>query len=83
MRDRLHSVFATASDLIAVDDLDEILARVTARAALEVRAVRYVLAVRVEADGDLHCHHKGFEEEGATEYVDELLRRKSAAYPEH
>jgi diguanylate cyclase (GGDEF)-like protein len=83
MSDRLHSVFATASDLIAVDDLDEILARITARAALEVRAVRYLLAVRVKAEGDLHCHHKGFEHEGAAEYVDELMQRKSAAYPEH
>jgi diguanylate cyclase (GGDEF)-like protein len=83
MRDRLHSVFATASDLIAVDDLDTILARITARAALEVRALRYLLAVRVKADSDLHCQHKGFEHEGAAEYVDELMQRKSGVYPEH
>jgi len=83
MHDRLRSVFAAASDLIAVDDLDEILARITTRAALEVRAVRYLLAVRVQADGELHCHHKGFEEEGAAEYVDELLQPRSAAYPDH
>ena len=47
MRERLHSVFAAASDLIAADDLDDVLARITARAALEVRAVRYLLAVKV------------------------------------
>src|SRR5262249_25668378 len=58
MKERLRSVFDTASDLIAVDDLDAVLARITARAALEVRAIRYLLAVRVKPDGELHTHHK-------------------------
>ncbi len=49
MKERLRSVFATASDLIAVDDLDAVLARITARAALEVRAIRYLLAVQRQA----------------------------------
>ena len=75
MKERLHSVFAAASDLIAADDLDDVLARITARAALEVRAIRYLLAVKVGPAGELHCHHKGFEEEGVAEYVDELLHR--------
>ena len=78
----MRSVFATASDLIAVDDLDEILARITARAALEVRAIRYLLAVRVKADGELHCHHKGFEEESVHEYVADLLGRRAGEQPE-
>ena len=82
MKESLRSVFATASDLIAVDDLDEILARITARAALEVRAIRYLLAVRVKADGELHCHHKGFEEESVHEYVAELLGRRAGEQPE-
>ena len=79
---RLHSVFAAASDLIAADDLDDVLARITARAALEVRATRYLLAVQVGPSGELHCHHKGFEEEGVAEYVDELLHRKPSARPD-
>lgn len=83
MNERLRSVFAAAADLIAVEDLDEVLARITARAALEVRATRYLLAVRTKSDGDLHCHHKGFEEEGVAEYVDGLLQRPSTAYPEN
>ena len=82
MTERLHSVFAAASDLIAADDLDDVLARITARAALEVRAVRYLLAVQVGPAGELHCHHKGFEEEGVAEYVDELLHRGSATAPD-
>jgi len=80
--ERLHSVFAAASDLIAADDLDDVLARITARAALEVRAVRYLLAVQVGPGGELHCHHKGFEEEGVAEYVDELLHRRPATHPD-
>jgi diguanylate cyclase (GGDEF)-like protein len=81
-QERLRSVFATASDLIAADDLDDVLARITARAALEVRAVRYLLAVRVKPGGELHCHHKGFEEEGIAEYLDELQCRDTDAYPD-
>jgi len=75
MNERLGSVFATASDLIAVDDLDAVLARITARAALEVRAIRYLLAVRVKPGGQLHTHHKGFEQEGIAEYLDAILQR--------
>ncbi len=82
MKERLSSVFAAASDLIAADDLDDVLARITARAALEVRAVRYLLAVQVGPNRELHCHHKGFEEEGVAEYVDELLHRRPSSYPD-
>jgi GAF domain-containing protein len=82
MSERLHRVFAAASDLIAADDLDDVLARITARAALEVAAVRYLLAVQVGPGGDLHCHHKGFEAEGVAEYVDELLHRRPSTHPD-
>src|SRR6185437_7139662 len=82
MKERLRSVFDTASDLIAVDDLDAVLARITARAALEVRAIRYLLAVRVKPNGELHTHHKGFEDEGVAEYLNELLSRDPASHPE-
>jgi diguanylate cyclase (GGDEF)-like protein len=82
MKERLRSVFDTASDLIAVDDLDPVLARITARAALEVRAIRYLLAVRVKPGGELHTHHKGFEDEGIAEYLDALLERDPEAHPD-
>ncbi len=82
MKERLRSVFDTASDLIAVDDLDAVLARITARAALEVRAIRYLLAVRVKPGGELHTHHKGFEREGVAEYLDDLLARDPESHPE-
>jgi diguanylate cyclase (GGDEF)-like protein len=81
MKERLHSVFATASDLIAADDLDDVLARITDRAALEVRAIRYMLAVRVTAGGKLHCHHRGFEGEGVAEYVDRVFAHHPSEHP--
>jgi diguanylate cyclase (GGDEF)-like protein len=82
MRGRLHRVFATASDLIAADEVDDVLARITDRAALEVRAIRYLLAVRVKPDGALHRHHKGFEEDEIPEYVEALLDRDLGAHPD-
>ena len=82
MKERLRSVFATASDLIEVEDLDEVLARITARAALEVRAIRYLLAVRVKPTGELHTQHKGFEDRDIGEYLDDLLAGDPATHPE-
>jgi diguanylate cyclase (GGDEF)-like protein len=59
-RERLGSMFATASDLIGADDVADVLARITDRAAVEVRAPRYLLAVQIRPGGERHCHHKGF-----------------------
>ena len=53
MSERLQSVFETAADLIATGDLNETLARITDRAALEVRAPNYLLAVRPTPEGEL------------------------------
>jgi diguanylate cyclase (GGDEF)-like protein len=82
MRERLRSVFATASDLIAADDISEILTRITDRAALEVRAPRYMLAVRMTPGGRLHCHHRGFDEAEVETYAEQVLERHPAAHPD-
>ena len=81
MRERLHSVFATAADLIAADDIAEVLARITDRAAVEVRATRYLLAVRLGAGGELHCHQKGFEEREVASYAQRILEHDQAEFP--
>ncbi len=73
MSDRMQSVYATARDLIAIDDLDAALARVTDRAATAVRAPRYLLAVHTGADDRLHVHHRGFDGEDAEEVARALL----------
>ena len=82
MRERLHSMFATASDLIAADDIGDVLARITDRAAVEVRAPRYLVAVRLTPEGEIHCHHKGFGDEEAMEYAQLVLERHPASHPD-
>jgi diguanylate cyclase (GGDEF)-like protein len=60
MAERLDSMFATAADLIGADDVADVLARITDRAAVEVRAPRHLLAVRTRPGRELHIHAKGF-----------------------
>jgi diguanylate cyclase (GGDEF)-like protein/putative nucleotidyltransferase with HDIG domain len=60
MTDRLESMYATARDLIALDDLDAALARITERAATAVRAPSYLLAVRTHVGDPLRVHHHGY-----------------------
>ena len=62
MAERLSNIYAAAKDLIAVDDLDLALARITERAATAVRAPKYLLAIRT-ADGQVLAHHRGFAED--------------------
>jgi diguanylate cyclase (GGDEF)-like protein len=79
MTGRLQSVFATASDLIASGDIDETLARITERAGLQVRAPRYLLAVRLEST--LHVHQKGFDADEAARVADRVLQ--DGELPDH
>ena len=73
MTERLDSVYATATDLIADSDLDSVLARITERAATAVRAPRYLLAVRPDEESGLRHHHSGFEQDEALELAERLL----------
>jgi diguanylate cyclase (GGDEF)-like protein len=73
MKVRLNSMFSTASDLIDSGDIDDVLERIAERAAVEVRAPRHLLAVRMEPGGALHCHHKGFDPEEVHEHAERLL----------
>jgi diguanylate cyclase (GGDEF)-like protein len=83
MTARLQSVFDTAADLIASGDLDGTLARITERAAQQVRAPRFLLAVRPTPDSALHFHHKGFEADDARGLAERVLGDDGAAPPEH
>ncbi|HLM85678.1 MAG TPA: EAL domain-containing protein [Solirubrobacteraceae bacterium] len=82
MRERLGSMFATASDLIGSDEIADVLARITDRAALEVRAPRYLLAVRTTPGGAIHCHHKGFGDQEANRYAERILDEHASALPD-
>jgi len=81
MTERLDSLYATATDLIADSDLDSVLARITERAATAVRAPRYLLALRTEDDSDLRCHYSGFEDDEANEIAHRLLESPGEKLP--
>jgi diguanylate cyclase (GGDEF)-like protein len=81
MQERLNSMFATASDLIAADDIGEVLGRITDRVAMEVRAPRYLLAVRMEPGGIIHCHHRGFDEGEVAARAEQILGPHPAEFP--
>jgi len=82
MKLRLHSMFQTASDLIGAGDVDEVLARIADRAAIEVRAPQHLLAVRMSPDGPLHCHHKGFDDSEVAGHAERLLNEGVDSLPE-
>jgi diguanylate cyclase (GGDEF)-like protein len=82
MHERMHSMFATASDLIGTDDLGGVLARITDRAAVEVRAPRYLLTVRTAPGEPAHCHHKGFDAEEAQTTAQRILEEPLESLPE-
>ena len=72
MSERLNNIYAAAKDLIAVDDLDLALARITERAATAVRAPKYLLAVDA-GDGQIRVHHRGYVDAEAEAAADALL----------
>jgi diguanylate cyclase (GGDEF)-like protein len=81
MTERLHSVFETASDLIGADDITDVLARITDRAAIEIRAPRHLLAITTPS-GELHYHHRGFDEQEAVGYAQTILQNHPNTLPE-
>ena len=73
MTERLDSVYATATDLIADSDLDSVLVNIMERAATAVRAPRYLLALGTDEDSGIRCHHSGFDEAEALDLAQRLL----------
>jgi diguanylate cyclase (GGDEF)-like protein len=73
MGERLESMYATARDLIAVDDLDVVLARITERAATAARAPNYLLAVQATPGDRLRVHHRGYAEQDVDAAARSLL----------
>jgi diguanylate cyclase (GGDEF)-like protein len=82
MKERPHSMFETAADLIGSGRLEDVLARIAHRAASEVRAPRYLLTVRMAPDAEPQCHHRGFSDEDVDVYATQLLARHPAEQPE-
>jgi len=70
---QLEGVYTTAAELLAAEDIDSVLARITVRAAHAVNAPRYLLVVRTGTDDRLRQHHHGFTAAEAAALAEELL----------
>jgi diguanylate cyclase (GGDEF)-like protein len=82
MKERLGSMFATAGDLIGAGRVEDVLARIAKRAAIEVRAPRYLLAVRMTPDGEYQYHQRGISADEVASCAGRLLELRPADMPE-
>jgi diguanylate cyclase (GGDEF)-like protein len=70
---RLETFQATAADLVSTENVDQVLARITDRAGLAVRAPRHLLVVRLFPDAEPKIHHVGLTAQEAAPLATELL----------
>ncbi|MCL4434489.1 MAG: EAL domain-containing protein [Actinobacteria bacterium] len=77
---RLQDVYSTAADLLATDDIDSVLARVTKRAAHAVSAPRYVLAIKLAPEQPVQLHHYGLTQQKAKRVAAEILLPEPDTY---
>ncbi len=82
MKERLRSMFATAGDLIGAGRVEDVLARIAERAAVEVRAPRYLLAVQMTPDGEYQYHQRGIPGDEVAACAERLLALHPAEVPE-
>jgi diguanylate cyclase (GGDEF)-like protein len=75
---RLQGMFATVTDLISTDDVDDTLRRIADRAAHQVRAPRHLLAVRPNPADDIICYQRGLEDDEARQIAHELFGAEEA-----
>lgn len=71
---RFEGLYSTAADLLATDDVDGVLTRITQRAAHPVNAPRYLLVVPMSPGGPGELHHHGFSDAEADVFARELLQ---------
>jgi len=77
MTERFEALQATAGELAAAGDVESVLAAITRRAGLAVRAPQFVLAVRVHNADDLHIHSIGVPSADLAHVVKDILAAAS------
>ena len=81
---RFEALQATATAFITADSADEVLAVITRRAGLAVRASQYLLAVQLPSEKRLRVHHEGFDSDGEARAVArEILSGAVTGRPTH
>ena len=69
---RFETLQSTAAELVSADDVETVLAGITRRAGLAVRAPRYLLAVRVTPNAEMRVHHSGLADDEVRRLVTAL-----------
>jgi diguanylate cyclase (GGDEF)-like protein len=82
MKERLQSMFQTAADLIGSGRVEDVLARIAERAAIEVRAPRYLLAIKMPGSDEAHLHHRGFGPEEVEAHAARLFAEHPTELPD-
>lgn len=70
--ERLEEMYSTAAELISGEDLPQLLAHISRRAAAAVHAPRYLMEVETSPDEPPQLHYGGFDEEEARALAEEL-----------
>jgi len=73
LNEGLEGIYAVAGDLIADDDLKSTLAKITERSASAVRAPRYLLVVRPDAEDEPEIYSRGLSQADAQQLAEEVL----------
>jgi len=73
LRARFASLRSTVADLVSGQDVEVVLERIVARAALACRGPRYLLAVRLTDNGPIRVHALGFSTSEAEVEAEVLL----------
>ncbi len=76
--ERLHSVYAIASDLVSTEDLQTVLRRIVERAADAVRAPSHILAVRPDPTAELQVYSRGIGDHEAEAVARAVLAGESS-----
>lgn len=77
MAARLEGVFSTAADLLANDNLDQLLENITSRAGQAVNAPRYLLTARTHPLEPWRIHYQGMSQAEAQRLAEVLQRPES------
>ena len=84
LRTRLEALQETATAFVTATSADEVLATITRRAGIAVRAPRFLLAVQLPAEPRLRVHHEGFaSDEEAREVARSILSGATRGRPTH
>lgn len=71
--ERFAALQATATEMVSADDIETLLARISRRAGLAVRAPGHILVVRVPGESDVRVHARGIAEADTRRLADAVL----------